>query len=113
MDLYTDCPECESKGYDTDTRICKRCIGTTFIPVRVKALEWESAYQAWVGEIYNYTISGVSGCYGIWWYDGDKSTYFGSYTTLDAAKAACQAHHERMVMDMLENCTMKPERNTP
>ena len=101
MDLYTDCPDCESRGYDTDTRICKRCIGTTFIPVRVKALEWQpwsiTEDASWL-----YRISHLADRVYVATYMGQAFAELPFYASLSAAQAACQAHHERMVMDMLE-----------
>lgn len=106
MNLYTDCPECDGKGYyecedqiyDSFAGICTRCKGEGNFPVRVKALEWVSIDDVYIAGRYR-----SAELRGKWptSYDG-RWLHYDGYDTLEAAKAACQAHHERMVMDMLE-----------
>lgn len=115
MDLYTDCPECDGKGYDAGTMTCQRCNGSGIVPVRVKALEWEAASvyngRPWLWSAGPYSVNLVEQTYRPsiktmrYGYPRDVFTSIGDadgYATLEQAQAACQEHHERMVMDMLE-----------
>ena len=66
--------------------------------VKVKALEWVSIDDVYIAGRYRFAE-----LRGKWptSYDG-RWLHYDGYDTIEAAKAACQAHHERMVMDMLE-----------
>ena len=101
MDLYTDCPDCDGKGYTRDTKMCGRCQHTGIVPVRVKPLEWVDIDPiVMISRPRRYTLKATETgwCEFGWWCVETEHTY----PTLEAAQAACQEHHERIVMSMLE-----------
>ena len=102
MDLYTDCPDCDGKGYDAGTMTCTRCKLTGIVPVRVKALEWDDMLSATPFDGSTYDIYASDTRTDVFDAEHSYGGDIGTFSSLDAAKAACQAHHERMVMAMLE-----------
>lgn len=120
MDLYTDCPECDGKGYqirrmynetEPHRTQCASCHNTGTVPVRVKALEWEDGPNQGIVcytdcFVVSYDISrNDTGGFAIemrQYQGGDMVISRVVASNVEAAKAACQAHHERMVMAMLE-----------
>lgn len=98
INLYTDCPECDGKGYDAGTMTCTRCNGSGHVPVRVKALEWVVINDVYIAG--RYLFAELRGKWPTS-YDG-RWLHYDGYDTLEAAKAACQAHHEAMVLAILE-----------